>query len=91
MDPTRILIYLWFFWNTFEGTIALSEDKTTKVDIWAKKLLAIGFNTQEDLESLVGTLISTHTAVWKAPLKLRHLLRTLLFYLKQGRKPGRSI
>ena len=63
MDPTWIPIHLGFLWDTLEGTIALSEDKTTLVDIWAKKLLAIGSITQEDLESLVGTLVSTYTAV----------------------------
>ena len=47
--------------------------------------------TPKDLESLVGTLISTHTAVWKALLHLRYLQSTLLFSLKQGRKPGKSI
>ena len=39
----------------------------------------------------MDTIISTHTAVWKALLKLRHLQRMFLFYLKQGRKPRRSI
>ena len=72
------MIHLGFLWDTLEGTIALPEDKTTSVEIWAKKLLVIGSITQEDLESLLATLISPHTAVWKAPLHLRYLERMLL-------------
>ena len=74
-----------------DGTVSLPEDKTTQVEIWAKKLLAIGSITQDDLQSVVGTLISTHMAVWKAPLHLRYLQRMLLSSLKPGRKANRSI
>ena len=61
------------------------------METWTKRLLESVSTTQEDLESLVGTLISTHTAVWKAPLHLRYLQRMLLFSLKQGINPQRSI
>ena len=47
--------------------------------------------TQEELESIVGTLITTHMDVWKAPLHLRYLQRLIPFSLKQGRKEGASI
>ena len=80
MDPTWIPIHLGFLWDTLEGTVALPEDRTTRVETWNKKLLVLESSTQEDLESLVGTLISTNTAVWKAPLHLRYLHRTLLFF-----------
>ena len=46
-----------------EGAVALLEDKTTQVEEWAIGLLESVSNTQEYLESLVGTLISTHIAV----------------------------
>ena len=73
MHTTWTLIHLGFLWDTSEGTVALPEDKTTQVEVRAKKLLVIGSITQEDLESLVGKLISTHTAVRKAQLYLRYL------------------
>ena len=79
MDPTWIPIYLGFLWDTLEGTVALPEDRTTRVETWNKKLLVLESSTQEDLESLVGTLINTNTTVWKAPLHLRYLHRMLLF------------
>ena len=91
MDPSWTSIHLGFLWDTSEGTVALPEDKTTWVEEWAIRLLESVSTTQEDLESLVGTLISTHTAVWKAPLHLRYLQRMLLFSLKQGINPQRSI
>ena len=59
IDPTLTPIYLGFLWDTVEGTVALPVDKTTWVVIWAKKLLAVGFTTQEELESFVNTLINT--------------------------------
>ena len=68
LDPIRTLIHLGFLWDTMEGTIALPEDKTTRVENWAKKLSAKGSTTQEELECFVCTLISTTPAVWKAPL-----------------------
>ena len=67
-DPTGIPLHLGFLWNTLKETIALPEDKTTQVEAWVKKLLAVNKTTQEDLECFVGTLISTTPAVWKAPL-----------------------
>ena len=91
LDPTLIWIHLSFLWDTSEGTVALLEEKTTQVEEWAIRLLESVSTTQEDLESLVGILISTHIAVWKAPLHLRYLQRMLLFSLKQDRNPRRSI
>lgn len=81
MDPTCTLLHLGFLWDTMKGTLALLEE----VETWAKKLLVAGSTTQEDLESFVGTLTSTHTAIWMAPLQLRYLQRFFLFSLKQGR------
>ena len=59
--------------------------------MWAKKLLVLGSTTQEELESFVGTLISTHTAVWQAPMHLRFLQILYLFSLKQCRNKQRNI
>ena len=64
-------------------TIALPEDKTTRVEAWAKKLLTVKRTIQEDLECFVGTLISTTPAVWKAPLHYRALQRLLNISLKK--------
>ena len=74
-DPPWAPIHLCFLWDTLEGTVALPEDKTTQVETWAKKLLVAGSTTQEELESFVGTLISTPMVVWKASLHLRYLQR----------------
>ena len=68
LEPTQSPIHLGFLWDTVGRTIALPKDKTTRVESWAKKLLANKKTTQEDLECFVGTLISTTPAVWRAPL-----------------------
>ena len=91
LEPTRTPIHLSFLCVTVGMTIALPEDKTTRVESWAKRLLANQKTTQEDLESFVGTLISTQPAVWKAPLHFRALQIVLLFSLRQGRKKHRSV
>ena len=80
MDPTWIPIHPGFLWDTLEGTVALPEDRTTQVETCNEKLLVLESITQEDLEILVGILISTNTTVWKAPLNLRYLHRTFLFF-----------
>ena len=80
LNPTRIPLHLGFLWDTSKKNIALPEDKTTWVEAWAKKLLALNKTTQEDLECFVGTLISTTPAVWQAPLHYRALQRSLLFF-----------
>ena len=91
LEPTGIPLHLGFLWDTLEKTITLPKDKTTQVEAWAKKLLAINKTTQENLECFVGTLISTTPAVWKAPLHYRALQRSLLISLKRGRNKYRSV
>ena len=81
LDPTRIPLHLGFLWDTLKKTIALPEDKTTWVEAWAKKLMALNKTTQDDLECLVGTLVSTAPAVWQAPLHYRNLQHALLISL----------
>ena len=85
LEPTRILLHLGFLWDTMGKTIALPEDKTTQVEAWAQKLLAVDTTTQENLECFVGTLISTTPAVWQGPLHYRALQMALNISLKQGR------
>ena len=68
LDLLRTPIHLGFLWDTREGTIALPEDKTTRVETWTQQLIATRSVTQEALECLVGTLISCTPAVWQAPL-----------------------
>ena len=72
-------------------TIALPKDKTTQVEAWAKKLLAVNKTTQENLECFVGTLISTTPAVWKTPLHYRALQRSLIISLKGCRSKSKSV
>ena len=91
LDPTRIPLNLGFLWDTLKKTIALPEDKTTRVEAWAKKLMALKENTQEDLECFVGTLVSTAPAVWQAPLHYRNLQHALLISLKKGQNKLRSV
>ena len=91
LELTGIPLHLGFLWDTLRMTITLPKDKTTRVEAWAKKLLAIKKTTQEDLESFVGTLISTTPAVWKAPLHYRALQRLLNFSLKRGRNKIKSV
>merc|ERR1712112_742066 len=85
LDPLRIPIHLGCLWDTREGTIALPEGKTTRVETWTQLLIATGSVTQEALECLVGTLVSCTPAVWQAPLRYRALQRTLLHSLRGGR------
>ena len=82
LEPTGIPLHLGFLWDTLRKTIALPKDKTTWVEAWAKKLLAVNKTTQENLECFVGTLIRTTPAVWKAPLHYRALKRSLVISLK---------
>ena len=91
MEPTVKPLHLGFLWDTLEKTIALPKDKTTQVEAWAKKLLAVNKTTQENLECFVGTLISTTPAVWQAPLHYRALQRSLLISLKGGRSKSKSV
>ena len=35
-EPTQIPLHLGFFWDTMEKTIALSKEKTTRVEAWAQ-------------------------------------------------------
>ena len=72
-------------------TIALPEDKTTRVEAWAKKLLAVNKTTQENLECFVGALISITPTVWKASLHYRALPRSLIISLKGGRSKSKSV
>ena len=72
-------------------TITLTEDKTTRVEAWAKKLLTVNKTTQENLECFVGTLISTTPAVWQAPLHYRALQRSLIISHKGGRSKSKSV
>ena len=73
LEPNRTPIYLSFPWDTLRNTIALPEDKTTRVEARAKKLLAVKKTAQENLECFMGTLISTTPPVWKALLHYRNL------------------
>ena len=91
LEPTRIPLHFGFLWDTLWKTIALPEDKTTRVEAWAKKLLAVNKTTQENLECFVGTLISTTPAVWQAPLHYRALQRSLIISLKGGRSKSKSV
>ena len=70
--------------------ITLPEDKTTQVEAWTKKLLAVNKTTQENLECFVGTLISTTPAVWQAPLHYRSLQISLIIFLKGGISKSKS-
>ena len=73
LDPTNTPTHLGFLWDTSRKTIALPEDKTTRVEAWAKDLIAMKETTQETLECFVGTLVSTVPAVSKGPLHYRGL------------------
>ena len=91
LDPSSTPTHLGFLWDNPRKTITLPEDKTTQVEVWARKLMALKKTTQEDLECFVGTLVSTVPAVWQGPLHYRNLQHTLLISLKQGRNPSRSV
>ena len=39
IDPIWTLIYFDFYWDSMEGTLALPEDKTTRMETWTKKFL----------------------------------------------------
>ena len=91
LEPTGIPLHLGFFWVTLRKTITLPEDKTTQVEAWAKKLLAVNKTNQKNLECFVGTLIRTTPAVWKAPLHYRALQRSLIISLKGGRSKSKSV
>ena len=84
LDPTNTPTHLGFLWDTSRKTIALPEDKTTRVEALAKDLMAIKETTQESQEGFVGTLVSTVPAVWKGPLHYRGLQLALLHSLKKG-------
>ena len=91
LEPTTIPLHPGFLWITLRMTIPLPEDKTTRVEAWAKKLYTVKETTQKDLESFVGTLISTIPAVWKAPLHYRALQRSLNFFLTRGRYKSKIV
>ena len=91
LDPTSIPLHLEFLWDTSNKTVALPEDKTIRVEAWAKDLMALNKTTQGNLECFMGTLVSTVPAVWQGPLHYRNLQCTLLISLKQGRNPSRSV
>ena len=55
LEPTGIPLHLGFLWDTLRMTITLPEDKTTRMEAWAKKLFAIKKTTQESLDCSVGT------------------------------------
>ena len=74
-----------------EKTIALPEDKTTRVEAWAQKLLAVDTTTQENLECFEGTIISTTPAVWQDPLHYRALQNALNISLNHGRNSKNSV
>ena len=52
-------------------SITLPDDKTIRVEILGKVLIVRWSTTQESLESFVGTLISTNTAVKQTLLHFR--------------------
>ena len=72
-------------------TIALPEDKTTRVEAWAQKLLKVDTTIQENLECFVGTLISTTPAVEQGSLHYRALQTALNISLKQGMNSKKSV
>ena len=91
LDPTSTPTHLGFLWDTSRKTIALPEDKTTRVEARAKELMAVRETTQETLECFMGTLVSTVPAVWKGPLHYRGLQQALIISLKKGRDTKRRI
>ena len=72
-------------------SIAFPEDKTTTLEAWAKKLLYEKKTTQDNMEFIVGTLISTTPTVWKAHLHYRALQRFLIISLKGGRNKSKGV
>ena len=68
LDPTSTPTHLGFLWDTSRKTIALPEDKTTRVEARVKQLMAVKETTQKTLECFVGTLVSTVPAVWKVKI-----------------------
>ena len=91
LDPSSTPTHLGFLWDTLRKTVTLPKDKTTRVEAWAKKLLAHNKTTQENLECFVGTHINTTPAVWKAPLHYRALQRSLIISLRGGRSKFKSV
>ena len=80
-----------FLWDTSKKTITLPKNKTTRVEAWAKKLIAVNKTTLENLECFMGTLISTTPAVWKPPLHYRAFQRSLIISLRGGRSKSKSV
>ena len=91
LDPTSTPTHLGFLWDTSRKTITLLEDKTTRVEAWAKDLMALNKTTQGNLECFVRTLVRTVSAVWQGPLHYRNIQRARLISLKQGRNPSRRV
>ena len=91
LEPTGIPLHFGFLWATLEKNITLPEDKTTQVEAWANKLLAVNKTPQDNLECFVGTLISTTPAVWQTPLHYRALQTLLIISLKGGRSKSKSV
>ena len=91
LEATGIPFHLGFLWDTLRKTIALPENKTTRVEALSKKLLTVNKTTQENFECFVGTIISTTPAVQKAPLHHRALQRSLIIFLRGGRSKSKSV
>ena len=76
LELIGIPLHLGFLWNTLKKTIALPEDKTTRVEAWVKDLMALNKTTQGNLECFVH---------------YRNLQRSFLISLKKGRNHFRSV
>ena len=85
LEPTQTPVHLGFLFDSTNKTIAIPEDKITKLVTWVKTLLASAVTTQAVLESLVGTMVSVVPACPLAPLHYRGLQRVLLRSLRSGR------
>ena len=77
LEPTQTHVHLGFLFDSINKTIAIPEDKITKLVTWVKSLLASAVTTQAQLESLVGTLVSVVPACPLAPLHYRVMQRVL--------------
>ena len=60
LEPTGIPRFLGFLWDTLRKTITLPKDKTTQVEAWAMKLLAVNQTTKE-LGIFCGILNQHHS------------------------------
>ena len=85
LEHTQTPVHLGFLFDSTNKTIAIPEDKITKLVTWVKTLLASAVTTQAVLESLVGTIVLVVPACPLAPLHYRALQRVLLRSLRSGR------